>query len=198
MMTVLQRTVLRAALPIRYTQGFNPHPILSLPCPRPTGVASQDDLLVFDLNRPAEPIRPADLLEQLNQAGPGGLECIGARALDERISPQPLRVEYRLCLDPTSKEALQQRLAELESQPNWTLHRRKKRKRSDRNPGTTQLDLRDLTEDIELADDGLRFALVPDGSRWAKPAEILRLLGLDEQTDLARLIRTRTTFDMKR
>ncbi len=198
MMTVLERTVLRASLPIRYTQGFNPHPILSLPCPRPTGVASQDDLLVFDLNRPEEPIRPADLLEQLNQAGPRGLECIGARALDERISPQPLRVEYHLPLDPGTRQTLQQRLAELETQPNWTIHRRKKRKRSDRTPRTTPLDLRALTEDIKLADDALRFALVPDGNRWAKPAEILRLLGLDEQTDLARLIRSRTTFDIER
>ena len=49
MMRAMERLVCRAKLPLKYTQGFNPRPVLSLSLPRPVGVASRAELLVVTL-----------------------------------------------------------------------------------------------------------------------------------------------------
>lgn len=49
---VFQRACARAHLPVKFTEGFNPHPKLSLPLPRPVGVVSDDELLVLRLLDP--------------------------------------------------------------------------------------------------------------------------------------------------
>jgi radical SAM-linked protein len=46
---VFQRACARAHIPVKFTEGFNPHPKLSLPLPRPVGVVSDDELLVLRL-----------------------------------------------------------------------------------------------------------------------------------------------------
>jgi hypothetical protein len=46
---VFVRACARAALPVKYSQGFNPHPRLSLPLPRTVGVESEDELLALRL-----------------------------------------------------------------------------------------------------------------------------------------------------
>ena len=42
---LLERACVRAGLRLRYSEGFNPHPKLSLPLPRPVGVESDEELL---------------------------------------------------------------------------------------------------------------------------------------------------------
>jgi radical SAM-linked protein len=44
---LFQRACARAHIPVKFTEGFNPHPKVSLPLPRPVGVASDDELLVL-------------------------------------------------------------------------------------------------------------------------------------------------------
>lgn len=46
---VFQRACARAGVAVKFTEGFNPHPKVSLPLPRPVGVASEDELLVLRL-----------------------------------------------------------------------------------------------------------------------------------------------------
>ena len=45
MVRLFQRACVRAGVKIRYSQGFNPRPRMSLPLPRPVGVESDGDLL---------------------------------------------------------------------------------------------------------------------------------------------------------
>jgi hypothetical protein len=40
----------------------------------------------------------------------------------------------------------------------------------------------------------LHVKLVPQGDGWARPVEVLRLLGLDEHMDLSRMTRTEVTY----
>ena len=42
---LFERACVRAGIKLVYSQGFNPHPKLSLPLPRTVGVESDDDLL---------------------------------------------------------------------------------------------------------------------------------------------------------
>ena len=44
LMQTLQRSLIRAALPVKYTSGFNPHIYLSILVPLSTGYQSEYDL----------------------------------------------------------------------------------------------------------------------------------------------------------
>ena len=70
LMRVFRRSFARAKLPLVFSQGFNPHPYLSVPLPLPTGFDSECDLLDFDLDLDE---MPGDLLERLNAAFPHGV-----------------------------------------------------------------------------------------------------------------------------
>ena len=83
----LELAAARAAVPLRYTQGFNPHPILSLAAPRPVGVSSRDELLVMSLDAP---VPPADLLAALAAQVPEGVRFLRAEPLESRGYPRPL------------------------------------------------------------------------------------------------------------
>ena len=72
LMRVFRRSFARAKLPLVFSQGFNPHPYLSVPLPLPTGFESVCDLLDFDLDLDE---LPADFLERLNAAFPHGVSA---------------------------------------------------------------------------------------------------------------------------
>ena len=62
---LFQRAVARAALPVRFTEGFNPHPRMMIPLPRPVGVASQAETLVGSHVIPCEAV-PAVAVMQVS------------------------------------------------------------------------------------------------------------------------------------
>ena len=47
MLNVFQRASVRAGINLRYSQGFNPRPKISLPLPRPVGIESDEEILVL-------------------------------------------------------------------------------------------------------------------------------------------------------
>ncbi len=75
LMKTLQRCFLRAGLPVRYSQGFNPHIYLSLPAPLSTGYQSEYELCDFELLCDA---LPPDLVPALNAVMPQGLRALQA------------------------------------------------------------------------------------------------------------------------
>ena len=54
MMRLFRRAVVRAGLPVSYSQGFNPHARISAPLPRPVGMASQAELVMVWMTEPVE------------------------------------------------------------------------------------------------------------------------------------------------
>jgi len=67
---VFQQMIRRAGLPIAYSQGFNPHQIISFALPLPLGMESINDYA--DITIAAE-ITPAEIVQTLNAAAPQGL-----------------------------------------------------------------------------------------------------------------------------
>lgn len=193
MMRAMERLVCRAKLPLKYSQGFNPRPALSLAVPRPVGVASKADLLVLALE---QDIQPETLLESFNQAAPIGLRATKAYHL-EKAAPRPQSARYELPLAPERLPAVRARLDELDAQDSWPVERCSAGKdRGGRDiPSTkTQIDLRQLIRDLHLVGDCLQITLAPRGDVWARPAEVLTLLGLEGRVDLAALVRAEVAY----
>jgi radical SAM-linked protein len=189
MMRAMERIALRVRLPLRYSQGFNPRPRMSLPIPRPVGVASRDDRLILTLDAPP----PDDALNRMNAVAPPGLTFSRADLLDAKGDFRPVAIEYRLVLRDEEAPQVRERLAELQSQDEWRVQRRRKIKsrRGRRGEFTHEpIDLKPLLSAVWMEEHVLLFRCATETQQQAKPGEVLSLFSLAAPEDLARLVRT--------
>ena len=170
----------RARLPMAYTGGFNPRPRLSLPLPRPVGIAGRSELLVLEL---AEPADAADAVGRLARQMPEELSLLGPTALPGRRAPQAEAADYELTIAPQAAAALADRLEELAGQPQWPCTRQ------DGHHAYRRLELRELVKGLAFDGRALSFTLAPQGQIWARVDEVLALLHLPA-TDRAGVTRT--------
>lgn len=182
---LIERLVHRADLPVHYSQGYNPRPAISLPMPRPVGVAARRDPLVVELD---EPVAFDELPARMNRTAPPGLCVRAARAMPSPKAPRPLAASYALEVEQ-DEDAVRQHLAGLLRQDAWPVQRRVKNNKRKGQWRSRTLDLRPLVDGLTLRQQSLQFRLVRQGDTWARPGEVLGLLGLDERRDLARLVR---------
>ena len=188
MMRAVERLMNRAALPVHFSQGFNPRAIMSLVLPRPVSVASLADLLVIGLDTPVE---PEHLLSRLNEHSPQGLRALRAVQLPPGVRPRALRVDFQLTLEDSQVSGVTQRLAQLRAQDAWPIVRPGKD-----DLGPKAIDLRTLVADVALREQTLTLSLSPQGEAWARPGEVLELLGLDARVDLAKLVRVEVDYGL--
>jgi radical SAM-linked protein len=93
-----ERALLRANVPIAFSQGFTPHPKISYASAAPTGAASEAEYLEIGLRVPVE---PADLRVALDAALSPGLDVLdaveapltGGDSLADRMHASVWRVE---------------------------------------------------------------------------------------------------------
>lgn len=186
-MRAIERLALRAGLPVRFSQGFNPQPRLSLPCPRPVGIAGLDELLVLWLDGGI--VGRDDLAGRLNAQAPIGMRFAGPCDVVSGPVPAPVAIVHELAVEAGRSDSLAGRRAELNATSSWPISRT-----GHADGRSRMLDLRPLVKDIYAEAGLLRWTAVPSGQIWARPAEVLELLGLDGQVSLCRTRRTGILF----
>ena len=82
LMRSMQRALRRSGLPIRYSQGFNPHILLSFAMPLSVGVAGRRELM--DVPIGAE-LPPDEFVRRLNEALPDCLCASSARLVPDEF-----------------------------------------------------------------------------------------------------------------
>ncbi len=182
MLRSFERALVRAGLPVRFTEGFNPHARLSIPLPRPVGVASSQEALVVEFD---EPIDGENAAAQLNETTPSGIEMVKGRKLrtDERL--RPALACYRLELSDGAEETMQSRIQEILQSKVINIQRR------DPKNGTQRLiDIRPSIVDLRINGRGIDFVLSSTNKGTARPAEIAALLGFDPRAINHRICRT--------
>jgi radical SAM-linked protein len=181
MMRLWERALRRAGLPIRMSQGYNPRPKLSLPEPRSVGVASEDEILEFEL---ADWVNPDGICDALAGRLPEGVEVAGVELLRPSEKARPIEVAYRAELAEPCPD-LADRVARL-------LERREAPVVRPRPSGDKHLDARPFIASLEA--DGtaaLRMLLVTGPNGTVRPDEVLRLLEFEpEAVARADLVRT--------
>ena len=70
---VFGRAFRRAELPIAYSEGFNPHPLLTFALPLSVGYTSECELMEFVMEKELE---TEEIKERLQNAMPGGIEIM--------------------------------------------------------------------------------------------------------------------------
>lgn len=167
---LFERALARAAIPVRFSEGFNPRPRLSLPLPRAVGVASDDETLVVEC---ARPVQPEEALERLRKQMPEGLTLREAALLERGRAPLPSRVRYRIELDDATATTLADRVAELAGAERIEVTRTDHKTQSRR-----LIDLRPCVLECRLVGNALEWTQSLSDGTTARPGEMLAALGL--------------------
>lgn len=79
MVRFMERAFRRMELPLKFSQGFNPHPKISFAAPLAVGVSSEAEIVEVELT---ESIDPKAFIEAHHANVPAGLEFVRAREVD--------------------------------------------------------------------------------------------------------------------
>jgi len=129
-MSVMTRAMRRAGVKLKYSEGFNPHPYLSIALPLPVGVGSMCELLDFE---PEVCLLPEGLAQIINNELPEGIGIIDAYIPDRKfIGISWVEVSGRLFYDTAPPDAAA-KLTERFAHDNIVIEKRTKRGVSDLN-----------------------------------------------------------------
>jgi radical SAM family uncharacterized protein/radical SAM-linked protein len=161
---IVLRAIRRAAIPVKFSQGFHPKPLISFEDPLPVGFEGQKEHFYLEV---AAGIKAQSFLERLNQQLPEGLRVIDCQPAASR----PLRNNLTAALYMvTSKDGFfdEKELITFNNSPE-VLYRRTNRKGK-----TKEFDLKELVLNIELlAPDRLQMTLRTEPGKTVRPPEVL-------------------------
>jgi radical SAM-linked protein len=121
-----QRAFPRTELEIKHTQGYHPHPIMSIVLPLPVGQSSDCELLDFEVTQDTDGAGIADTLNTGMPTGLRVLDCYSAvRPIRELAD---LRAEVELEYDGGVPAEAVDALQELFARPELVIQKRTKRK----------------------------------------------------------------------
>ena len=126
LLRTFQRAFPRTELEIKHSQGYHPHPIISIVLPLPVGQSSQCELLDFEVTQDTD---GAGIARRLNTGMPNGLrvlECYEARRPVRELAY--LRAELELEYDGGVPAGAAERLRQLFARPSLVIEKRTKRK----------------------------------------------------------------------
>ncbi|MFH1371911.1 MAG: TIGR03936 family radical SAM-associated protein [Planctomycetota bacterium] len=179
-MRVFQRACVRARIKVAYSQGFNPHPRMSLVLPRSVGVESDDEMLCLRLEEDGAGF-DADALK--NEV-PDGIEIFSVTMSGSKNVPGPSSARYLIkTREEHADERMKERIEELLAGDKIVVERR-----SGEGSRVKLVDVRPFLESInmETADIIVDCKISPAGT--IRVDEMLSLLQL-EVKDLARPVR---------
>ena len=93
LMRTFQRCFPRTELEIKHTQGYHPHPIISIVLPLPVGQSSECELLDFEVTQQSD---GSGIAEKLNMGMPAGIRVLKCYEVT-----RPVRELYALQADVT-------------------------------------------------------------------------------------------------
>ncbi|HVC30990.1 MAG TPA: TIGR03936 family radical SAM-associated protein [Steroidobacteraceae bacterium] len=177
LMRFWERALRRAGIAVAYSEGFSPHPQISLAAPLPVGVISSGELMDIFLS---EAMAPARFLRDLGGQLPPGLSLLEAHEAPlglPSIQSQMREAEYRVEVPPgVEAGALELKVRELLARE--TLPWRQQREREVRS-----YDLRPLIHDLRVQDTGehlvLLMRLQADSAAAGRPDQVMAALGLE-------------------
>ena len=139
LMQTMQRAFSRAGYRLKYSEGFNPHPQISIALPLSVGAASLCELMDFRLTEAAD---PAELPSRLNAALPEGIEVLEVYEPQRKVAELKwLRIEGIFEYDERDTAQMEAELRGLFHQDSLVITRKTKR-------GTGETDIRPAIREI--------------------------------------------------
>ena len=175
-MRLWQRALQRAEIPPAYTEGFSPHPRISLAAPLPVGVTSQAELMdVFFIKW----VSPHFFTTAVSQQLPTGIKILQVHSVALTIPSLQSQVsyaEYEVEIETEKdKPGIESALTSLLAAKELPWHH-------ERDTGTRNYDLRALIDDLWLIDwhsgyGTIGMRLRCDSSGSGRPEQVAIALG---------------------
>jgi len=156
LMRLFQRALRRAGIPVKYSEGFNPHPKLSFATALTLGVSSDGEYMDVELDSYVE---IQEFIERLNNVLPEGIRVLNAEYVQDKNSIMSLIrwssyvIEIPLT-EEISKENVEAKISKLLNMDEILMI---KEKRKGKKITIKQEDIRDKIRDL--------FVLVHDNNR---------------------------------
>jgi radical SAM-linked protein len=144
---------------------------MSIPLPRPVGIASETESLIVELT---EAIEPNEARKRLARQVPAEITVTGARMLEPGRRPVPVEARYRLAIGANPPPDLQARIDRLLRADVVHVSRF-----SPKLGRTRDVDVRPYLISMRVDGEDVEFTLRLTQSGGAKPAEIAGRLGYD-------------------
>ena len=171
MMRLWERALRRAGLPLRMSEGFNPRPRMSLVEPRSVGMASEAEILEFEL---ADWVNPDAVRASVSRQVPAGIEISSLDLIRPADKARPQGVVYVARLSAAADPDLPERAARLMARSEALVVRH-------RPTGDKPLDARPFIESLEAGPQEVRLVTRTGPGGTVRPDEVLRLLGLSPE-----------------
>ena len=168
LMRAMQRALRRSGLPLRYSQGFNPHILLTFAAPLSVGMPGQREIMEVPLEGQ---VSAEEFMRKLSAALPPDLPLLSARPVEDR-HPAPMALlaaalyEAKLEAVPEGLPGAVDRFLQQEAIP---VMRKTK-------SGLKPVDIRPMIYDLRLAGDTLHMALALSEKATCKPDLLLQTL----------------------
>ena len=173
------RALRRARIPLEYTEGFSPHPKISLAVPLSVGVTAENELMDISITKA---VSPHWFVDTVNRQLPDGMKVLEASpigpnvpSLQSQMRFTQYQVEVKTEKNEEEVKAMIDRLLTVESLP-W---------HHERDTGRKSYDLRTLIDDIWLIENnpsscvlGMRLRCDETGS--GRPEQVALALGFTE------------------
>ena len=142
LMATMQRGFSRAGLRLQYSEGFNPHPLISILLPLSVGTASRCELMDFRLR---EDVDLSELPKRLTAVMPEGIEILEAYEPDQKTAALKwLQVEGVFEYDDRDPEAMAEGLRDFYEQKSIVITKKTKR-------GLGETDIRPGIRSVEFS-----------------------------------------------
>jgi radical SAM-linked protein len=175
-MRLWERAIHRARIPLAYSEGFSPHPRLSLAVPLAVGVTSETELMDIFI---ARLVSPHWFTAAVGKQLPAGIEILGAYQIGLNIPSLQSQVryaEYRVEVERTDgPENVESAIVTLLSAKYLMWHHQ-------RDTGRRNYDLRALIDDLWLNDSNQPFYTIGmrlrcDSGGSGRPEQVILALG---------------------
>lgn len=144
-MRVLQRAFRRVRLPLSYSNGFNPHPTISIASPLSLGISSLAEYVDVDMD---EEFDIEDAIQRLNDTLPDGMQVVSIINIKAKLKASMSAVEaakYKVVLDSSGdEEEIKSVIEEIMNSKELIVLKKTK-------SGEKPSDIRPLIRDISLA-----------------------------------------------
>lgn len=194
----MTRAFLRAGLRLKYSEGFNPHPNISIALPLSVGCESICEIMDFKL---LEERAPDEILKLLSDQLPEGIEVIDVYEAQRKVKELKwLRVEGRFEYDDRDIAAMTSSLNEFFSRDSIVIRKKTKRGvgESDIKAAIKELSFEELGDVVHMSgiisaqEPTLNPELISDALRQLAPeiapdfAKFKRLEVFDENMEVFR------------
>lgn len=166
MQRLFSRALRRAGLPVKFSQGFNPHIITSFASALAVGMESYGDYMEFYT---VEDIPCEEIKTRLNAAMPYGIEILKVGVLDEKApklmaASRAALVEIKCDKD---RDKLTQGIKEILSKQTYICSKKSKGK-------MREFDIRPLIYSDDITPDVIKLTLAHSGSGSLSPAILIK------------------------